>query len=178
MSTTTNLPPVSSAIPLQVATPTTFATAPSLVARGEAALTTPYAYPPECENVFSFTTKSSSWESYGMRHEGFLYVDMEWHRPGQYNYDARWQKCQPPGRTWGYAEEKDSAFYSDRMSVYRGAVCPSGWHAFGMGMTTTSLETKYSGTVPSTWSTANCCKRDVSAPIHMRSGSECRANTL
>lgn len=162
MSTSTAYPPAMSASPPQVPSTTTFATAPSLVARGEAALTTPYVYPPECENslFLNYTSQSSAWESYGLRGEGFLYVDREWDRsPGKPNPAARWEKCQPPGRTVGYAQESNDPFFSSRASVYRGAVCPSGWHAFGVGRTSKSWGTKYSDQFPSTWSTANCCKR-------------------
>lgn len=133
-------PPITSATAAPpLPTPTTFVTAPSLVARGVATLITAHVFPPNCTPQLLIS--DNVYNSGPMIIETFLYQN----RTDQYT------SCQPPGLT--------VAFHYIRPSntVYRGTVCPSGWHGFQLGERSTWSQS----TGPSTWSTALCCKSYV-----------------
>ena len=124
--------------------PTLPVEAPSLVKRADHALTTPYIFPSQCTFKYEMMSTSRNFVgAFGEVRETILYIDI----------DAKhWQTCQPTGSTVGYLSGGGAA-----SSVYRGAVCPSGWRAFNVGMAS-QQGTGYIGGVQ-TWSTAKCCQK-------------------
>lgn len=151
---------VKSAAPLP--SPTLPPSAPSLVKRAGHALTTPYVFPPECALTYKMTSKTGFIASedyygagYGKVEEEYLWHDMR--------NNQHWSSCQPTGEVTGYNKKVG---YQTASSVFRGAVCPSGWMAFEVGLASHTLTTPIYGkgyaTLPAeTWSTAHCCRRFV-----------------
>lgn len=142
MAAPTTLSRVTSASAAPIAAPTTFATAASIVVRNEVALTTPYVFPPGCENVYELSTGKTFTHAGASIQETFLYVD---------NKAEAWKSCQPPGLRKQYNPYNYA-------SNYRKAVCPQSWVAWEVGMSSyTGGDTEWVG--PKTWNTAHCCKR-------------------
>ena len=92
----------------------------SVMKRADHPLTTPYVFPPEC--TLNYVMKSSSISVYGKTEETFLYLNMR--------SNEHFSSCQPTGVEEGYAVRYGRL----RTSAYRGAVCPSGWMAFDVGL--------------------------------------------
>ncbi|KLU87057.1 hypothetical protein MAPG_06062 [Magnaporthiopsis poae ATCC 64411] len=115
-------------------TTTARATATSAIA-----LTTPFAPPPSCADIWTTTSGvvSGAWSNYTTTTFPIVASDTA---------DPRFGKCQPPG--WG------GAF------TFSPAVCPSDWTAYSLGTTYTPAT---AGSSPSTSnrdvSTAYCCAR-------------------
>ena len=139
--------------------PTISVTAPSLARRADHALTTAYVFPPECTFNYGLTSLTAAIsDSFGHAEETFLYCPIDG--------NDLWSSCQPTGAVQGY--QNGGGLHVAPASVYRGAVCPSGWVAFEVGMgsrtPTTTVFPKgkagyYKTLAPVTWSTARCCKR-------------------
>lgn len=126
-----------------IPSPTLPVEAPFLVKRADHALTTPYVFPPECTFKYEMESRTRQLVGhFGNVKETILYIDID--------ANKHWQTCQPTGSTVGYLAGGGAA-----PSVYRGAVCPSGWRAFDVGMA--SQDTGYIGV--QTWSTAKCCQK-------------------
>lgn len=127
---------------VQMASPTSFVTATSIVRRANAAMITPYVFPPECTFEYEMTVGKGNYvDSWGIKEETYLYIDI--------TYKTHWRTCQPTGATKGYISQSAA-------SVFRGAVCPKGWMAFDVGLATQRPSKSASLQM---WSTAQCCKR-------------------
>ena len=133
----------------QMPSPTLSPSVPSLVKRAENPLTTPYVFPPECTFNYAMTSSTSAIsDDFGRAEETFLYMEMY--------KNEHFSSCQPTGAVEGYDKQYGRL---KALSVYRGAVCPSGWMAFDVGLASHTLETSRKTLPPETWSTARCCKR-------------------
>lgn len=132
----------------QMPSPTLSPSGPSLIGRTDKSLTTPYVFPPDC--AFNYAMKSSSSGisgDFGQVEETFLYLNIY--------QNEHFSSCQPAGAVIGYGRQ----YGPMQASVYRGAVCPSGWIAFDVGLESHTLKTSGKTLPAETWSTARCCKR-------------------
>ena len=133
-------------------TPTLPPSSPSLLKRADHALTTPYVFPPECTLTYNLTSAGTDIAGFGF---GIITETFLAHNP-----DSHWSSCQPTGAVPGY-KEKFGLGLKKASLVFQGAVCPSGWKAFEVGLASTTFSEGFKVLSSSTWSTANCCKRFV-----------------